>query len=63
MPPNPFSPVTGLGAPAGPGLGQYSLSLETWAFAILVGVLGLLLLMHIMRKVRHPTGRGGSRVP
>ncbi|MCI4353140.1 MAG: hypothetical protein L3K14_07125 [Thermoplasmata archaeon] len=42
MPSNPFSSAGNLGALTWTGLGRYPLPLDTWAFAILLGVLGLL---------------------
>lgn len=57
MPPNPFSSVAGVGAPAWPGPGRYPLPLETWGFAILLSVLGLLILMYLVLRFRHPQGR------
>ncbi|MFZ0831428.1 MAG: hypothetical protein WAN40_09900 [Thermoplasmata archaeon] len=45
------------GQPAWPGPGQYPLPLETWAFAILVSVLALLVLMYLLLRFRHPQGR------
>jgi hypothetical protein len=57
VPTDPFTSVAGLGAPALPGPGRYPLPLETWAFAILVSVLGLLLLMYAVLRIRHPSGR------
>jgi hypothetical protein len=55
--PDPFSAARPAGAPAWPGPGQYPLPLGTWAFALLVGVLALLLLMYVVLRVRHPSGR------
>jgi hypothetical protein len=55
--PNPFSSVAGLGAPAWPGPGRYPLPLATWAFAILIAVVGILVLMYLLLRFRHPQGR------
>jgi hypothetical protein len=57
VPPNPFSSVVGMGAPAWPGPGRYPLPLGTWAFAILLSVLGLLVLMYLVLRFRHPQGQ------
>ena len=46
-----------LGATAWPGRGQYPLSLETWAIAILVSLLGLLGLIYLLLRFWHPPGR------
>jgi hypothetical protein len=57
VPPNPFFSAASRGAPAWPGPGRYPLPLGTWAFAILLAVLFLLVLMYVVLRVRHPTGR------
>jgi hypothetical protein len=57
VPSNPLSLVAGRGAPAWPGPGRYPLPLETWAFAILVSVLFLLVLMYVVLRLRHPRGQ------
>jgi hypothetical protein len=55
--PDPLSSIVSVGPPAWPGPGRYPLPLESWAFALLVGVLVLLLLMYVVLRVRHPSGR------
>jgi hypothetical protein len=57
VPPDPFLSNAGLGAPAWPGPGRYPLPLGTWAFAILVAVLGPFLVMYVLLRIRHPSGR------
>ncbi len=56
---DPFSQVSALGPPPWPGPGPYALPVETWAFAVLVAGLVLLVVLFLVLRFRHPRGRRG----
>ncbi len=54
---DPFSSASGLDWPMRPGRGPYPLPLDTLAFAILLSVLALLVLMLVLLRYWHPQGQ------